>query len=110
MPRDEKPSESVRRDRFDFAPQSCERAASQAPEHIGIDPFALDAAGPELTLHEPPRFRQARQERLGDRRAEAESSRERINGERTMRASESQREIAGWVTDRLEQGLGNARW
>ena len=105
VPRRRETVRARRRDRFDLAPQPRERAAAQAPQHVGIDPFALDAAGPELAFDEPPRFGQSRQQRLGDRRAEAESSRERVDGERAVRAREAQREIAGRIAHRLEQRL-----
>ena len=110
MPRDEEASECVRRNGLHFAPEPRERAAAESPEHVGIDPLAFDAAWPELSLHEPSGLGQARQQRLGDRRAQAESPRERVDGERTMRAGESQREITGRIADGFEERVRKAWW
>ena len=53
-----------------------ERAAAQAAQDVGVDPLALGAARPELAFDQPARFGQPRQQRFGDRDAEAVARRQ----------------------------------
>ena len=108
MPRDEEAAESVWRYGLHFPPESCERAAAEASKDVGIDPLAIDASRTELTLHQPPGLGQTRQQRLRDRRAQAEAPRQRAHREGAMRAGEAQHEIPRGIADRLEQRVGKA--
>ena len=105
--------ETVREASGETRPTSPQSSTSERPSawETRRRPFALGAAGNELTLHEPPSSVRRIRERLGDRHAEAESPRERVwwSGP-CMRARKRNARSTSWVTDRLEQGLGNARW
>ena len=76
VPRQQEPPERVGLDRLDLLPQPRERAAAQAAQDVGVDPFAIGAARTELALDEAARLGQPRQQRFGDGDAKPVSLRE----------------------------------
>ena len=62
LPGGEEPDERRRVDGLDLVAQRGERAPAQRAQHAGVAPLALDAAGPELAVHDAAR---------GSRRANA---------------------------------------
>ena len=52
MPRGQEAPERLLVDRFHLAAQGCERRAPQPSQHVGVAPFALDAARPQLAANQ----------------------------------------------------------
>ena len=52
MPGGQEPAERGRVDGFDLATQPGERPPAEDPEHVGVEPFALRAARPELAAED----------------------------------------------------------
>ena len=102
--------ETVRARRRRPARLRCRSRASERrrrrAQHVGVDPFALDCrrAGTRLARAAPlPSAAAAATRRSPCRGRSVAASSRAVNGR--MRSSESQREIAGRVADRLEQRL-----
>ena len=106
MPRHHEAPQRVGVDGLDLVPQLRERAAAQAAEHVGLDPLALGAAGPELALDEPSGLGEPLQQRPDHRDAEPVAGSQLRRRERAVRAGKAHRQIAGRVAHRLEQRFG----
>ena len=52
VPGDEKPAECLGVNGLDLLPQLCERTPAKAAQYVGVDPFALGPARPELAFDE----------------------------------------------------------
>ena len=52
MPRGQEAPERLLVHRFHLAAQGCERRAPQPSQHVGVAPFALDAARPQLAANQ----------------------------------------------------------
>jgi hypothetical protein len=97
-------------DRLDFAAKPGERPAAHHAQHAGVGPLAVRAAGAEFAFDQSPFARQADQDHLRRRDAEAVAAPEVGRRERGVRPRVAQREIAEGVTNGLKQSVWNAGW
>ena len=82
------------------------RAFVLRPEMLPV----AESCAAEFALHEATRVTKAREQRFGDRGAEAESFCELVDREWTVCARKSLREVAGGIANRLEQLWRQTWW
>src|SRR5687768_2999176 len=107
MPSEGEPAERIGLNRLDLLPQPRQRPATDAAQNVSVHPLAFRAARPELAFNQSFFSGQPAEQRFGDGDAQSISHGELTSRKRPVRSSVAAREIAGGVTDRLEQRLGD---
>ena len=108
MPGGKEPAEGSLLGRLHLLAQGRERRTTQAPEHVGVAPFAFDPTGAELAADEPVGALQGGEKALGARRLEAVAGRRLRGRERPARAREAGEQDDERVGHRFEIRLGKA--
>ena len=103
LPRQREPAERGAIDRLHLFPQPRQRALPQCAQDIGAAPFALEAARPELALHDAARGGKPRQRLLDDGDAKTESRRAGYARERPVRPGVALHQVADRVGHRFQK-------
>ena len=106
LPGGKEPGQRLAARRLDLPAQAGERSAPQPPEHVGVAPLALGAAGPKLAAHEPVLGLEPRESFLGVR----PEPRHRLGGrERPAAAGKADEQEPERVLPALEERVGQPR-
>ncbi len=103
LPGQREPAQRALFDRLHLFSQPRERPLPQRAKDVGATPFALEATGPELSLHHAPVGGKARQRLFDHRDAKTESCRALRARERAVRARVALHHVACRVGYPLQQ-------
>ena len=109
LPGGQEPGQRRCVDRFDLAPQACQRPAPEDPEHLRVAPLALGAAGPELAQEDRPGVAQPSERLVHDPHRQPPPAGRLDRQERTVGAGPAREQAPQRVVGRPEERDGCPR-